>query len=72
MGEPFYPSLPLMPQEAWRELDEPKASDLGVAGVIDASFATIEARKQRLVFGLDNPYPKDAVVPNTLSPRRRR
>jgi len=37
-------------------------------GLIDESFVTVESREQMLVFGPDNPYPKDAVAPNTPLP----
>ena len=37
-------------------------------GMIDESFATIESRQRMLVFGPGNPYPKDAVPPNTPLP----
>ncbi len=40
----------------------------GREGVINESFATVETREQMLVFGPDNPYPKDAVAPNTPLP----
>ncbi len=40
----------------------------GPDGVVDESFVTIESREQMLVFGPDNPYPKDAVAPNTPLP----
>ena len=38
------------------------------AGTIDESFVTIETRDQMLVFNADNPYPADAVKPNTPLP----
>jgi len=34
-------------------------------GKIDESFVQAESRAKMLVFGADNPYPKDAVKPNT-------
>ena len=37
-------------------------------GTIDESFVTIETRDQMLVFNADNPYPADAVKPNTPLP----
>jgi uncharacterized protein len=37
-------------------------------GFINESFVTIETREQMLVFGPDNPFPKDAVAPNTPLP----
>ena len=37
-------------------------------GKIDESFVTIEDRSTMLVFGPDNPYPADAVKPNTPLP----
>lgn len=40
----------------------------GREGVINESFATVETREQMLVFGPNNPYPKDAVAPNTPLP----
>ncbi len=40
----------------------------GSEGVINESFVTIETREQMLVFGSNNPYPKDAVAPNTPLP----
>ncbi len=38
------------------------------AGKIDESFVTEETREAMLVFGEGNPYPKDAVKPNTPLP----
>ena len=38
-------------------------------GQIDESFVTIEEEKDMLVFGKTNPYPQDAVQPNTPLPR---
>jgi uncharacterized protein len=35
---------------------------------IDESFVTVETREEMLVFGLKDPYPKDAVKPNTPLP----
>ncbi len=35
---------------------------------VDESFVTIESREEMLVFGPDNPYPEDAVEPNTPLP----
>lgn len=35
---------------------------------IDESFVTVESRQDMLVFGPQNPYPKDAVKPNTPLP----
>lgn len=40
----------------------------GADGKIDESFVTIEEYKDMLVFGPDNPRPKDAVKPNTPLP----
>lgn len=40
----------------------------GKKGMIDESFVTVETREQMLVFGPDNPYPQDAVPPNTPLP----
>ncbi len=40
----------------------------GRRGIVDESFVTVESRDQMLVFGPDNPYPKDAVPPNTPLP----
>lgn len=40
----------------------------GRDGFINESFVTVETREQMLVFGPDNPYPKDAVAPNTPLP----
>ena len=37
-------------------------------GKVDESFVTIEEYEDLLVFGPDNPRPKDAVKPNTLLP----
>jgi dienelactone hydrolase len=37
-------------------------------GRVDESFVTFETREQMLVFGKDNPYPEDAVKPNTPLP----
>jgi hypothetical protein len=37
-------------------------------GEVDESFVTIETRDQMLVFGTENPYPEDAVKPNTPLP----
>ena len=42
----------------------------GKDGKIDESFVTIEDRKDLLVFGPDNPRPKDAAKPNTPLPVR--
>ncbi|MEX2671454.1 MAG: hypothetical protein WD294_05015 [Phycisphaeraceae bacterium] len=36
--------------------------------MVDESFVTIESREQMHVFGPDNPYPEDAVAPNTPLP----
>ncbi len=41
----------------------------GEEGRIDESFVVVESRGAMLVFGPDNPYPADAVVPNTPLPR---
>ncbi|MEX0323255.1 MAG: alpha/beta hydrolase family protein [Puniceicoccaceae bacterium] len=38
------------------------------AGAIDESFVAVETREQMLVFGPANPYPADAVAPNTALP----
>jgi hypothetical protein len=38
-------------------------------GNIDESFVVIEERSDMLVFGEGNPYPKDAVKPNTALPK---
>jgi hypothetical protein len=38
-------------------------------GKIDESFVTVEKKAAMLVFGAENPYPKDAVKPNTPLPR---
>ena len=40
----------------------------GVDGRIDESFVVIEDREDLLMFGPDNPRPKDAVKPNTPLP----
>ncbi|MDP6636838.1 MAG: acetylxylan esterase [Phycisphaerae bacterium] len=40
----------------------------GSDGKIDESFVTVEEYKDLLVFGADNPRPKDAVKPNTPLP----
>ncbi len=40
----------------------------GKDGKIDESFVTVEDRKDLLVFGPDNPRPKDAAKPNTPLP----
>ncbi len=40
----------------------------GRDGAIDETFVTAETREQMLVFGPDNPYPEDAVEPNTPLP----
>ena len=37
-------------------------------GNIDESFVVVEERADMLVFGAENPYPKDAVKPNTVLP----
>ena len=39
-------------------------------GKIDESFVVIEKRSDMLVFGGENPYPKDAVKPNTPLPKQ--
>ncbi len=49
------------------KLDLAKVQDAG--GKIDESFITAETREQMLVFGKDNPYPANAVPPNTPLPR---
>lgn len=49
------------------KLDLSKVQD--AAGKVDESFITAETREQMLVFGKENPYPKDAVKPNTPLPR---
>jgi phosphodiesterase/alkaline phosphatase D-like protein len=41
----------------------------GADGKIDESFFTVEKQAAMLVFGAKNPYPKDAVKPNTALPR---
>lgn len=38
-------------------------------GNIDESFVVVEERSDLLVFGAENPYPKDAVTPNTPLPK---
>jgi dienelactone hydrolase len=38
-------------------------------GKIDESFVVVEKRSDMLVFGAENPYPKDAVKPNTPLPK---
>jgi dienelactone hydrolase len=38
-------------------------------GEVDESFVSVEQPKDMLVFGPDNPYPKDAVKPNTPLPK---
>jgi uncharacterized protein len=40
----------------------------GRDGMINESFVTAETREQMLVFGPNNPYPADAVAPNTPLP----
>ena len=40
----------------------------GRNGIIDETFGTIETKEQMLVFGPHNPYPRDAVKPNTPLP----
>jgi len=40
----------------------------GKDGKIDESFVVVEGRKDLLVFGPENPRPKDAVKPNTPLP----
>ncbi|MFW5692693.1 MAG: alpha/beta hydrolase family protein [Thermoguttaceae bacterium] len=40
----------------------------GRHGVVDESFVTIETEERMHVFGPDNPYPADAVPPNTPLP----
>ena len=37
-------------------------------GNVDESFITYETREQMLVFGPKNPYPKEAVKPNSQLP----
>ncbi|MBK1879019.1 alpha/beta hydrolase family protein [Pelagicoccus mobilis] len=39
-----------------------------VDGEVDESFVKIETREEMLVFGESNPYPKNAVEPNTALP----
>ena len=48
------------------KLDIARVQD--AAGNVDESFVTIEERAELLVFGPDNPYPKNAVKPNTPLP----
>jgi uncharacterized protein len=36
--------------------------------MINESFVTVETREQMLVFGPNNPYPADAVAPDTPLP----
>ncbi len=48
------------------KLDITKVQDSD--GKIDESFVVIEQYEDLLVFGSDNPYPKDAVKPNTPLP----
>jgi hypothetical protein len=48
------------------KLDLGKIRNAG--GEIDESFVTEETREQMLVFGENNPYPSDAVKPNTRLP----
>ena len=38
-------------------------------GEVDESFVAIETQEAMMVFGDNNPYPKDAVKPNTPLPR---
>jgi dienelactone hydrolase len=38
-------------------------------GNVDESFVTVESKEDMLVFGEGNPYPEDAVKPNTPLPR---
>jgi hypothetical protein len=38
-------------------------------GNIDESFVVVHKRSDLLVFGAENPYPKDAVKPNTPLPK---
>ena len=40
----------------------------GRDGMINESFVTVETREQMLVFGPNNPYPADAVAPDTPLP----
>jgi hypothetical protein len=42
---------------------------LNADGKIDESFVVVEKRSDMLVFGAKNPYPKDAVKPNTPLPK---
>jgi len=39
------------------------------AGNVDESFVVVEERADMLVFGAENPYPKDAAKPNTPLPK---
>ena len=48
------------------KLDIDRVRDSG--GKVDESFVTIEEYKKLLVFGPDNPRPKDAAKPNTPLP----
>jgi dienelactone hydrolase len=48
------------------KLDIARVAD--AAGAVDESFVTIEERDDLLVFGPDNPYPANAVKPNTPLP----
>ena len=47
-------------------LDLGKVQD--AQGNVDESFVVAERRKDMLIFGAENPYPKDAVKPNTPLP----
>ena len=47
-----------------RDIDRVRGDD----GTMDESFVTIEAYQDLLVFGPDNPRPKDAAKPNTPLP----
>jgi len=58
-------AYPFLAKHLDLDLGKVKDSD----GKIDESFVVVETREDMLVFGADNPYPKDAVKPNTRLPR---
>jgi hypothetical protein len=48
-----------------------EAQDSGAVGIVPLRVLFVEHQKAKLVFGGQNGYPKDAVMPNTLLPRWR-
>jgi len=58
-------AYPFLAEHLGLDLARVRAED----GSIDESFVVVEEREEMLVFGKGNPYPDDAVPPNTPLPR---